>query len=172
MDTAFMRIVRLTQSGGDHKTGGAGVRRRLALLLCFHLFFVFWTQGEKRGTQKTKTATVSNRHRRTRTDAMVLSTTLYIYILVHFCLTIDRKCNILSSVPLNTFPALDGARRGARCEEQHNPTFTVKLHHVQERRSRKRYLLRPWLAGRARARGEAVFRLSIQRIPCKSGSCK
>ena len=138
----------------------------------FMLVILLDCEYPKIEAQKTKTARVSNRRDGTGTDAVVVSTTLYIYLSACFCLTVYKEWTILCSVPPNTFPALDGMRRGSHCEERCDPPSSTKFHQAKERRSRKRCLLRPWLAGRARARGEAVFRLSIQRIPCRSGSCK
>src|ERR1051326_7421813 len=98
------------------------------------------------GTKKTKTATVSNRCDGTGTDAVVPSTTLYIYLLAHFCLTVNKEWTILFPVLPKTFPALDGMRRGSHCEERRDPPSSAKFHQAKERRSRKRCLLRPWLA--------------------------
>ena len=46
--------------------------------------------GYQKVNQKAKTATVSNRRYRTGTNAVEAHTTLYIYLLAHFCLTVNK----------------------------------------------------------------------------------
>ncbi len=92
MKTAFTRIFRLTPSVRDHGTRGAGrVQEAVGTSAPLPPLLRLLDSGREKRTKKTKTATVSNRYGRTRTDTMVVNIALYIYLLVHFCLTVYKK---------------------------------------------------------------------------------